>query len=249
MTAVVLVEDRDVAGGTVRTVRLDRPDSRNAMDSMLLAELAEVLADAASASQLRGLLITGGPEVFSAGADLREETGDDGARRMELFGVVYESLSLHPLPTVAAVEGPAVGGGAEVAAACDVRIAGRSARFRFPGASFGIPVGAARTIGLVGLGTAKDWVLSCRDVSAEEALLAGFVQRVVHDGTAEAEAFAWLELVATRDAPTVGRLKRVLNDFAGLADRVAWENDALRGGTEAPARPGAFGMPARAQRS
>jgi enoyl-CoA hydratase/carnithine racemase len=245
----ILVDDVASADGRVRTITMNRPDARNAMDTAMLEHLVDALASAAAEEDVRGVLLTGAGGVFSSGADVRESLPDGGDRRMELFGIFYEALSAHPKPTAAAVEGPAVGGGAEAAAACDVRCAGRSSVFRFPGAIYGIPVGAARTIGLVGLGTAKDWVLSARDVTADEAHAVGFVQRLVDDGQARDAALEWLTTVASRDQPTIARQKAALNAFAGLPDRVAWENDAIRSHQEAgaPPRPGAFGMPARAR--
>lgn len=250
MADVLQTEHHDAGDGAIAVLRMRRPDARNAMDTAMLRSLVDALHEAAEDDRVRGILLTGGPEVFSAGADVREELADDGVRRNELFTAFYESLSTHDKPTVAAVEGYAVGGGAEAAAACDIRVAGRSATFRFPGAIYGIPVGAARTVGLVGLGTAKDWVLSSRDVPADEAHRVGFVQRLVDDGTSEEVGLAWLVTVASRDRTAVQRLKNVLNVFAGVPDRVAWENDALRSHVESgapPPRPGAFGMPGAAQ--
>lgn len=229
MTESLLVEDHAVdEQRLVRVLSLHRPEARNALDTGLLAALVDALDDSVQDERLAGVLLTGGPTVFSAGADVHEHATDAGTRRMELFTLLYESLSLCRLPTAAALEGPAVGGGAELAGACDLRVAGRSGWLRFPGTAYGLPVGAARTIGQVGLSTAKDWVLSGRDVPAEEAHRLGFVQRLVDDGTAAEEALAWLSQVAARDRDTVLLLKRVLNDFAGVRDRVAWENDALR---------------------
>lgn len=250
MADVLQIERRAVDDGVIAVLRMHRPGARNAMDTALLMALVDALHEASEDDQVRGLLLTGGSKVFSAGADVREELDDDGVRRNELFTTFYESLSTHDKPTAAAVEGYAVGGGAEAAAACDVRVAGASATFRFPGAIYGIPVGAARTVGLVGLGTAKDWVLSSRDVPAEEAHAVGFVQRLVEDGAAQDAALDWLTTVASRDRAAVERLKNVLNVFAGVPDRVAWENDALRSHVESgapPPRPGAFGMPEAAQ--
>lgn len=245
----VLVDDHDIEGGRVRVVRMNRPEDRNAMNSAMLEALIAALSDAARSPHIGGVLLTGDSRTFSAGADVHEQLADEGQRRIELFTVLYETLSNHPKPTAAAVEGSAIGGGAEVAASCDLRAAGRSAIFRFPGASYGIPVGAARTIGLVGLGAAKDWVLSCRDIDADEALRTGLVQRVVPDGEAEATALEWLALVLSRDAATVSRLKHTMNSFAGLPDRVAWENDTLLAGRQAFAAPrtGAFGIPRSAK--
>lgn len=231
------VERRPVTGGTVVVLRMDRPDARNAMDSAMLIALADAIDEAAGDPATSGLLLTGGSEAFSAGADVKEPMDDGGRRRMELFTQVYESLTLFPLPTAAAIAGPAVGGGAEAAIACDLRVADTTARFRFPGAVYGIPVGTARTIGQVGLGIAKDWVLSSRDVTVEEAHRAGLVQRLVPAGAAEDEALAWLDLCSQRDRTTVQLLKRLFNDGAGLRDRVMFENDALRAQTEAGTLP------------
>lgn len=230
----------EVDSGRIHLLTMHRPASRNAMDTAMLTALVDALDDAGRDPALRGLLLVGSGGTFSAGADVREETDDGGRRRMELFTTFYEALSLFRAPTAAAVEGPAVGGGAEAAAACDVRFAGRSAVFRFPGAIYGIPVGAARTVGLVGLGVAKDWVLSSRDVSAVEARAAGFVQRIVDDGDARRAAGDWLGQAASRDVDTVQLLKRLLNDFEGVRDRVAFENDALRAHVEAGALPPAL---------
>jgi enoyl-CoA hydratase len=226
------VEVRQVTAGVVRIVTLHRPTARNAMDTRMLAALVDTLEDAAADTSLRGLLVTGGPEVFSAGADVREELPDGGRRRMELFTEVYERLTLFPVPTVAAVEGYAVGGGAEVAAACDMRVAGRSAVFRFPGVVHGIPIGVARTVGQVGLSVAKDWVLSGRDVDVHELDARGFVQQVVDDTATTETALGWLDGVAGRDPDTVALLKRMFNEQSGLRDRVAFENDTLRSQAE-----------------
>ncbi len=233
MSEPVRVDREPHDAGHLLRITLARPRARNAMDTALLAALADVLHDATGDPDLRGVLVVGEGGHLSAGADVREETGDGGRRRMELFTLVYELLTDLPVPTAVAVEGYAVGGGAEVAAACDVRVAGESATFRFPGARYGIPVGVARTVGLVGLGTAKDWVLSGRDVPAAEAHRVGFVQRLVADGDSEAAARAWLDQAATRDPATVRLLKRLFNDAGGgLSDRVAYENDVLRSQAE-----------------
>jgi enoyl-CoA hydratase len=232
------VEVHELDSGTLRVLTMHRPAARNAMDSGLLIALIDALDDADRDGDLLGVLLTGAGGTFSAGADVREELADAGRRRMELFTTFYEQLSLLRVPTAAAIEGHAVGGGAEAAAACDLRVAGRSAMLRFPGAIYGIPVGTSRTIGQVGLSVAKDWVLSSRDVSADEAYAAGFLQRLVDDGSAVAAARAWLEQVATRDRDTVVLLKRLFNDHGGVRDRVAFENDALRAQAETGRLPG-----------
>ncbi len=234
----VAVDDVAVGDARLRVLSLQRPGARNAMDTGLLAALLDALQAAASDDGLRGLVLTGSGGSFSAGADVRERTPDGGRRRMELFTACYEQLTLFPLPTAAAVEGYAVGGGAEAAGACDLRVVAQGAVLRFPGAIYGVPVGVARTVGQVGLSTAKDWVLSSRDVPAEEAWRTGFAQRLVADGQARDEALAWLTTVADRDAATVRVLKRLFNEQGGVRDRLAFENDALRVHAETGRLPG-----------
>jgi enoyl-CoA hydratase/carnithine racemase len=228
---VIELEDHPAAaGGVLRELRLARPAVRNAMDTALLTELVDALDSADADGRVLGVVVAGAGAHFSAGADLKEAAPDGAgfARRQELFALVYEQLTTFRAPTVAAVEGWAVGGGAELAAACDVLVLARGARLRFPGAIHGIPVGVARTIGRVGLGTARDWVLSARVVPAEEAYRVGFAQRLVDDGEAAAAALAWLGEVAERDPATVAVLKRHFLDLSGLRDRTARENDAIR---------------------
>lgn len=229
--------------GAVRVVELRRPEARNAMDTALLEQLLEAVAAAVAATAVRVLLLTGAGAAFSAGADLREPLDHAGAvRRMDLFCAVYEAVGTCPKPTVAAIAGPAVGGGAEVAAACDLRVADATARFRFPGAALGIPVGAAKLVGLVGLGAAKDLVLTSRTVEAEEALRLGLVQRLVATGTVRQAALDLAATLAAQHADAVAHLKRQLDRFSGLSDRIAAENDALHAYAEADGDYGALTM-------
>jgi enoyl-CoA hydratase/carnithine racemase len=152
---------------------------------------------------------------------------------MDLFAQVYEAVATCPLPTVAAVAGPCVGGGAELAAACDLRVADPTAAFRFPGAALGFPVGPAKLIGLVGLGTAKDLVLTSRTMAADEALRVGLVQRLVPDGEVLAAALEVAGEISRNNPAAVRYLKRQFDRFSGLGDRVAAENDALHAHAEA----------------
>lgn len=212
----------------VRTIRLERPDARNALNTALLGELLDVIGEAVSAPEVRAVVLTGAGTTFSSGADLREVL-DAGAttRRMELFGQLFEAVVTSSTPTIAAVSGHCVGGGAELAAACDIRVADATASFRFPGAAVGYPVGAAKLVGLVGLGAAKDLVLSGRRVLADEAARIGLVQRLVADGGAMATALELGGQIAQNDPATVRHLKRLFEQFSGLSDRVAVESDAL----------------------
>ncbi|MCC5948347.1 MAG: enoyl-CoA hydratase/isomerase family protein [Nitriliruptoraceae bacterium] len=232
MTGPVRTEHVDTPNGAIVVVTLHRPEVRNALDTGLLAALVDTLDDLPPPGEVRGLVLTGAGGAFSAGADIHEATTDGGRRRMELFTTVHEQLLDLRLPTVAAIEGVAIGGGAELAGGCDVRIAARDAVLRFPGAIYGVPVGVARTVGQVGLSVAKDWVLSSRDVPAEEAERRGFVQQLVEPGAAREAAIGWATVVAGRDAATVALLGSVFDQQSGLRDRVMFENDALRSQAE-----------------
>lgn len=226
-----------------RVLRLRRPEVRNALDTVLLGELLDGVADAVADADVRVVVLTGEGGAFSAGADLREPLDHAGrVRRMELFCEVYEAVGTCPKVTIAAVGGPCVGAGLEVAAACDLRVAEATATFRFPGAALGIPVGAAKVVGLVGLGTARDLVLTSRTFGAEEAARVGLVQRLVAQGEAVDAALALAAQIADNDPDAVAFLKRQLTRYSGAGDRIAAENDALRGFTEAGDDFGALTM-------
>jgi enoyl-CoA hydratase/carnithine racemase len=216
----------------VRTLTMNRPDARNAMSTGLLAALLDALGDAVADADTRVIVLAGAAGHFSAGADVKEDLDHEATvRRMDLFCDVYEAIGTCPKPTVAAISGSCVGGGVEVAAASDIRVADATARFRFPGAALGFPVGAAKLVGLVGLGTAKDLVLSSRTFDVVEAQRIGFVQRVGEDAsTLGAEVAAE---VAANDPDAVAWLKRQFAVFSGLADRIGAENDALHAHAEA----------------
>ena len=228
----------------LRVLRIDRPEARNAMNTAVLMALVDGLAEAVADDDVRGVVFHGAGGFFSAGADLREELDRDGqVRRMDLFCQLYEAIGTCPKPTVAAIEGHCVGGGIEVAAACDLRVADATARFRFPGASLGIPVGAAKLVGLVGLGTAKDLVLTSRTFDADEALRIGFVQRPAEPGAALATGLEVAGQICAHNPDAVRYLKRQFLAFSGLGDRIAAENDALHAVTESGGDYAALTMP------
>ena len=218
----------------IRVITMSRPDARNAMNTAMLMRLVDAVADAVSDDAVSVLVLAGDGGHFSAGADLKEQLDRAGdVRRMELFGQVYESIVTCPKATVAAIEGACVGGGAEVASACDIRVASSELTMRFPGASLGIPVGAAKLVGLVGLGTAKDLVLTSRTIDAAEALRLDIVQRIVTEGPVVEAAIEVARAISDNDARTVSYLKAMFDRFSGQGDRVQAENDALHALAEA----------------
>ncbi|HXQ89146.1 MAG TPA: enoyl-CoA hydratase/isomerase family protein, partial [Solirubrobacterales bacterium] len=153
----------------VALLRLERPGSRNAIDTQMLLELLEHVAAAQGDDSVRVLVLSSADHMgFSAGADVKEELDEEGkVRRMQLFAVVYDAIVAFPKPTIAVCHGDVVGGGAEIAIACDMRVGGANMRMRFPGAALGVPVGPARLVTLCGLATAKYLLLSSRTVGAD----------------------------------------------------------------------------------
>ena len=215
----------DEAG--VALVRLERPDARNAINTQMLEELLGHLAPAREEDAVRVLLISSADQLgLSAGADVREELDEEGkVRRMQLFADVYDEIVGFPKPTIAACHGDVVGGGAEIAIACDMRIGGSNLRMRFPGAALGMPVGPARLVTLCGLATAKYLLLSSRTVGADEALRIGLVNRVAPAAATERSALELAGEVAAHQPEAVARLKAMLHEWDDVVGRSAAEGE------------------------
>lgn len=197
----------------VGTLTIDRPQARNAIDRETIAEMREALQEVRERSDARCLLVTGGGDkVFVSGADVntllaRSMNDVLEAGNNRLFREI-EELSV---PTIAAVNGFALGGGLELALACDLRIASSTAKMGLPETGLGILPGAGGTTRLprlVGLGVAKDLVLTGRIVDAEEALRLGLVNRVVAPADLMAAAMETATVIAKR-APVAVRLAKM----------------------------------------
>jgi enoyl-CoA hydratase len=205
----------------VALLQLDRPDSRNAINTAMLEELLAHLAVAREDEATRVLAISSTDHMgLSAGADVREQLDADGAvHRMELFARLYDEITGFPKPTVAACHGSCVGGGAEIAVACDLRVGGSNLRMRFPGAAMGIPVGPARLVTLCGLSVAKYLLLTSREVGADEALRWGLVHKIVPAARTEDAALQLGAGVAESPPEVVARLKSMLHEWDRVEDR------------------------------
>jgi enoyl-CoA hydratase/carnithine racemase len=202
-------------------LRLQRPDARNAINTLMLAKMLERLAVARTDDAVRVLLVTSSDHMgLSAGADVREELDKEGkVRRMQLFADLYDAIVAFPKPTIAVCHGDVVGGGAEIAIACDMRVGGSNLRMRFPGAALGVPVGPARLVTLCGLATAKYLLLSSRTVGADEALRLGLVNRVAPGAATEESALGLAVEVASHPPEAVARLKRMLHEWDDVEGR------------------------------
>ena len=204
-------------------LRLQRPKSRNAIDTQMLVEILEHLAVARADEAVRVLVVSSADHMgLSAGADVKEELDEEGkVRRMQLFADVYDQIVAFPKPTIAACHGDVVGGGAEIAVACDMRVGGSNLRMRFPGAALGVPVGPARLVTLCGLAAAKYLLLSSRTVGADEALRLGLVNRVAPAAATEEAALELAAEVAAHPPEAVARLKRMLHEWDDVEGRSA----------------------------
>jgi enoyl-CoA hydratase/carnithine racemase len=211
----------------VAVLRLERPEARNAIDTLMLNEMLARLAQAADDEAVRALVISSSDHMgLSAGADVREELeGQQKVERMQLFADLYNAIVAFPKPTVAACHGDVVGGGAEIAICCDIRVGGSNLRMRFPGAALGVPVGPARLVTLCGLGTAKYLLLTARTVGADEALRLGLVNRVAPAAATEEAAIELATAVAAHPPEAVARLKQMLHAWDDIVGRSAAEGE------------------------
>nr|WP_196790460.1 enoyl-CoA hydratase/isomerase family protein [Streptomyces caniscabiei] len=208
----MLVEEREDRV----VVTLHRPEARNAISARMIAELHEVCGLLERDPRL--LLLTGHGRVFAGGADIAEllRRGRDEA----LQGInsrLFERVRGLPMPTLAAVDGWALGGGAELAYACDLRIAGPDAVFGNPEPGLGIlaAAGACRRLPeLVGSSIAKQVLLAGRNLDADAALAAGLVVDVVPARRLLDEAHALLDRMA-RSSATALRLTKLVLDAPG----------------------------------
>jgi enoyl-CoA hydratase/carnithine racemase len=222
-------------GNGVGLLRLDRPEARNAINTAMLEELLEHLAAARADEDLRVLVLSSTDHMgFSAGADVREDLNREGAiRRMQLFADLYDDLTGFPRPTIAACHGACVGGGAEIAVACDLRVGGSNMRLRFPGAGLGVPVGPARLVTLCGLSVAKYLLLTSKEIAVDEAYRWGLVHKVAPAPRTEEVALQLATQVADHPPESVARIKSMLHAWDGVEERsraegegqVAWQSE------------------------
>jgi methylglutaconyl-CoA hydratase len=184
MTDFIKVEER----GFIQILTIDRPSVRNALSSEVIIELRDALKTCHHDQRLRALVITGaGDQAFSAGADLKERQGmseKEALKFVETIQRTFQELADLPMPTIAAINGHAFGGGLELALACDMRVMSVHASTGLTECGLGIIPGAGgtqRLPRLIGLSRAMDMIFSARRVTADEALLLGLVNYLAKD--------------------------------------------------------------------
>ena len=240
---------RVVREGAVATILFDRPQARNAMTWRMYEGLAAACAQLSADDSVRVVVLRGvGGKAFIAGTDIAQflefKTGEQGIAYEAMMEGYLTALESLPVPTLAVVEGWAIGGGLAIAACCDLRIA-------TPGTKFGVPI--ARTLGnclsvanvarlIVGLGQAraKRMMLMAENVPAEDALAAGFLMAVVDPASLDAAVAEICERLAGNAPVTMRVTKEAMRrlQMAGLPDgddlvRAAYGSDDFHEGVKA----------------
>lgn len=240
ITELVLLE----VDGPIRTIRLNAPERRNALDFDLLAELKAAIATVQADAEARVMIVAGAGKAFCAGANLQSMFGDTTRPvhelRDHLKGVYASFLGLRELtiPTIAAVHGAAVGAGLNIALACDVVVAGPRAAFGPTFAEIGLHPGGGCSWMLterIGAGNATAAILSGDIIKADEALRLGLANVLAEDPEAKARELA--ARYATRSAELNANIKRSVriaatSDLATSIDFESWAQASSVGSDE-----------------
>jgi 2-(1,2-epoxy-1,2-dihydrophenyl)acetyl-CoA isomerase len=222
----------------VATITLHRPEVRNALTPAQFRELGRCFDQVAANTEDRVLVLSGAKKAFCAGADLRGP-GDEAkrvaagpiARRQFARETILPALALHrlPKPTLAAVNGLAVGGGCNLALGCDLVFAGRSARFAQIFVNRGLAVDYAGTWllpRLIGLQKAKDWAFRGESIDAEEALRMGLVLEVVEDDQLIPRVTEYARMLASKPPIALSLIKTGMNRLLSSSFEAGLEFEA-----------------------
>jgi enoyl-CoA hydratase len=202
----------------VATVTISRPQAMNALNTAFFREMDGLIAEIAGRPDIKVVIITGEGKAFVAGADIAEMVGktQDDAKAFSKVGQrTFRSLELLDKPVIAAVNGFALGGGCELALACDIRIASTKAKFGQPEVNLGLIPGYAATQRLprlIGLGNALFLLLTGEMVGAEDALRMGLVQKVVEPEALLPTAVELAKTIAAKGPGAVRLVKRVVRE-------------------------------------
>jgi len=224
-----IVEDR----GDVEVWTIDGEARRNSLSRAVVRELIEHVDRVRERRSLRCVVITGsGERAFCAGADLKERSGMSEAdvhAFHESLRSAFRGVEAAPQAFVAAINGAALGGGLELALACDLRVAVETAELGLPEVGLGIIPGGGGTVRLpraIGVARAKDLILTARRVTAAEALALGLVSRVAPAGRLREEALALAASVARNAPVSIRQAKRAVDGalHLPLEEALAFEN-------------------------
>ena len=204
--------------GHIGIITIDRPKALNALNTQVLNELDETI-NRIDINQIRCVIVTGGGEkAFVAGADIAamsKMTKDEGQRFGKFGNDVMRKLEMLPIPTIAAVNGYALGGGSELAMSCDIRYCSDNAVFGMPEVSLGITPGfggTQRLVRIVGTGMAKEMVFSAKNIKADKALEIGLVNGVTTQEELMPTVMKLAQKIASNAPIAVRNAKRAITD-------------------------------------
>ncbi|MBH1938189.1 enoyl-CoA hydratase/isomerase family protein [Streptomyces sp. AV19] len=225
----------DLDGAGTATIRIANPAKRNAMTPGMWRSLPALLDRCATDPAVRVVVLRGEGDTFCAGADISSLAGGDGGDAdggdpRELAVIAEEALAVFPKPTLAAVRGHCVGGGCQLAAACDLRFAADGAVFGVTPARLGIVYAASSTrrlTRLVGPATAKYLLFSAELIGTERALRTGLVDEVWAPDALDGRVAEFARTLASRSSLTQGAAKEFVNG-AVAAERVAYWAERAR---------------------
>lgn len=218
------------------SIHIDRPKQLNSINQQVLQELITAIAYISNRNDIKVVLISGeGTKAFVAGADITEMLSMTPAEAQQFSAVgqnIFSMLETMPQPVIAVVNGFALGGGCELALACDIRIAADTARFGQPEVGLGIIPGfggTQRLVRLVGPGKAKHLIYSGEIINAEEAYRMGLVDLVVPGSDLQDKAWELAEKIAKNSAYAVAQAKKsiALGFDVGLSAGLAYEAQAF----------------------
>jgi len=224
--------------GHVLIVTMNRPQARNALSGPMMELMRQAWDTVDGDPEIRVCVLTGAGGAFCAGADLKAMTSSHPGDRFQ--GGDLDVSVIEPLlkgrrltkPLIAAVEGPAVAGGTEILQACDIRVAGASARFGVSEARWGLfPLGgsAVRLPRQIPYTVAADLLLTGRHITAAEALSIGLIGHVVPDGQALEAALEIAAVIAANGPVAVRAILRVIRETEGMAENEAFTLEAKVG--------------------
>ncbi len=221
--------------GAVGTLTFNRPERLNAMGRRMMDEIITCLEDSARDSSVRVLVLTGAGKAFMAGADIKEyaAASDEEFRAFQQRGAaLYAALERHPCPCIAAVRGYALGGGFEIALACDLVYASESARFGLPEIKLALVPGGGGTQRLprkIGINRSKELLMSGRAASAAEMHEWGVVNTVFSDEEYDSGVRELAAKLADREPAALAKLKELVGRAAPPpeAEALAAEQAAL----------------------
>ena len=219
----------------IGVIKINRPSALNALNSDVIRELDELL-EKIKANQETSVLIIGSSENFAAGADIKNmmELTSEQAKEFS-FSNTFDKLTTLEIPTIAAIEGFALGGGLELALACDLRIASKNAKLGFPEIKLGIMPGAGGTVRgprLLGAARAKELIFLGEMIGADKAEQIGLVNMVVESGNVMDSALEWAVKLCAKSPVALKVAKKAIQgglDEPNLEQAISLERDLWAG--------------------